>query len=417
MRKSTLTVFLILVLVITACNTSTFKNATDLMPDTKKDNITTIKQSNLNDPEVSRKNEIINFSLQIFRNNFDDKNILISPFSIISALGMVTNGATGKTLLQLEQAFDSDIQKLNEYLKAYKEYLPSSKKYEVNFANSIWFKDKDSLKVNEDFLQINKDYYDASVYKAPFDESTKDDINMWVSNMTNKIIESLLDEPPSPDTVMYLINALSFDAEWEDVYEKLQITKGEFFLENGERQDVDFMNSLENVYLENDVATGIMKPYKDNKYAFVALLPKVNISMSELLISLDAKEIMTLIENQKKETVLLKLPKFSVEYSENLNDSLKNLGITDGFDEQKADFSKLANSTDGNIFISRVIHKTKIDVYEKGTKAGAVTSVEMDATGAIIETKEVFLDRPFFYMIIDTKQNLPLFIGSLMNLE
>ena len=112
------------------------------------------------------------------------------------------------------------------------------------------------------------------------------------------------------------------------------------------------------------------------------------------------------------------MPKFSVEYSSLLNDSLKQMGIVDAFDEENADFTALGKSEVGNIYISRVIHKTKIDVDEKGTKAGAVTAVEMETKSIMLEEpKEVILNRPFFYMIIDTEQNLPLFMGSLMDVD
>ena len=107
-----------------------------------------------------------------------------------------------------------------------------------------------------------------------------------------------------------------------------------------------------------------------------------------------------------------------MEYDILLNDSLQRLGMVDAFNGKKANFTDLGKSVDGNIYISRVIHKTKIDVDEKGTKAGAVTAVEMVTESAMIEEpKEVILNRPFFYMIIDTEQNLPLFIGSLMNIK
>ncbi|HHU76298.1 MAG TPA: hypothetical protein GXZ24_05335 [Firmicutes bacterium] len=140
--------------------------------------------------------------------------------------------------------------------------------------------------------------------------------------------------------------------------------------------------------------------------------------MSDLLSFMNAKGVMDLIKNKKDEEVYAKVPKFSVEYGALLNESLQGLGILDAFSVERADFTKLGRSTKGNIFISRVIHKTKIDVDEKGTKAGAVTAVEMDATSAMLEEpKMVILDRPFFYMLIDTEQNLPLFMGSLMSMN
>ncbi len=139
--------------------------------------------------------------------------------------------------------------------------------------------------------------------------------------------------------------------------------------------------------------------------------------MTDLLRSLDAKVVMNLLENKKDEEVYAKIPKFSVEHNTLLNEPLQGLGILDAFDLDKANFTGLGKSIDGNIYVSRIIHKTKIDVDEKGTKAGAVTAVEKSDSAMEEEPKEVILDRPFFYMIVDTEQNLPLFMGSLMSVN
>lgn len=397
------------------CGTAISKNSSDLMKVINKSDNAPIVIDDINHQANNRREVITDFSLDLFRESFDDKNILMSPLSIVSALAMVTNGASNNTLTEIEKALGSDINSLNEYLYAYKSYLPTDKQYKVSLANSIWFKDKESLSVNIDFLQTNKDYYDASIYKAAFDNSTKDDINYWINDKTNGMIEKILEEAPSDNVVMYLINALSFDAEWQHIYQKEQISDGEFTLEDGSQKTIQFMHSAEHTYLENDDAFGFIKPYKDNKYAFVALLPKDNITMSQFLSKLDASTLEFLIKYQRSEKVIASLPKFKVEYNTLLNDSLQSLGIKDAFDGDNADFSKMAKSLDGNIFISRVLHKTIIEVDEKGTKAGAVTTVKMDTTSANIDPKVVNLNRPFFYMIIDTQQNLPIFMGSLMN--
>lgn len=173
---------------------------------------------------------------------FAGKNILISPLSIVSALGMVANGANGQTLSEMEQVLDAGIQGLNDYLKTYAAYLPSNEKYKVGLANSIWFKDDEGLTVNRDFLQTNKDYYDTGIYKVPFNESTKNAINNWVQEKTSGMLEKLLEEAPPEDAVMYLLNALSFDAEWENIYKDTQLCAGEFTSENGEKQTVEFMS-------------------------------------------------------------------------------------------------------------------------------------------------------------------------------
>ncbi len=420
MKKCILAVALLLTFLLSACAAPVSKSTLNLMDNIQKNDLAPIEISDPNRQQGSRKEEIIDFSLNLLREDYAGQNILISPLSIVSALGMTANGADGQTLAEMEQVLNADVQGLNDYLKSYTAYLPSSEKYKVGLANSIWFKDDESLTVNRDFLQTNKDYYDAGIYKTPFNESTKNAINNWVKDKTGGMIEKLLEEAPPADAVMYLINALSFDAEWENIYKDTQIRAGEFTLENGEKQTVEFMSSSEFTYLENDAITGFMKPYKDNKYAFVALLPGENISMADLLSALDAKDVMDLIKNRKDEEVYAKIPKFSAEYSTLLNNSLQKLGMSDAFDVEKADFTGLGKSADGNIFISRVIHKTKIDVDEKGTKAGAVTAVEMKDCGSapmIEEPKKIFLDRPFFYMLVDTEQNLPLFMGSLMNVN
>ncbi len=366
--------------------------------------------------------KITDVSLNLLRelNTDEDENTLISPLSIISALGMTTNGAGGQTLEELEEFLGMNIGSLNEFMYSYTRYLPSDEKYKVNLANSIWFKDEPTLEVKKEFLQTNKNYYDIDIYKSNFDESTKDDINNWVSKETDGQIEDILEEAPSEDTVMYLVNALSFDAEWDRIYKENEIREGEFISEDGDREEVDFMNSNEYGYIELDNAKGVIKPYADNKYSFVAVLPEEGHTVSELVKNLDGKTLNQAIKNKSDEKVITSIPKFEFEYDVKLNDSLKNLGVKDAFSGEKADFTNMAVSQEGNIFIDKVIHKTKIEVDEKGTKAGAATVVEMVKESALEESpdvKEVILNRPFMFMIIDNEFNIPIFAGIVNEID
>lgn len=416
MKKKGIIIIILVALLLAACGVS--KESNELTKDIEKQDVSSVEITAPSYKEISPKEGIIDFSLNIFRENYKDENILISPLSIISALGMAANGAENNTLAEMEEVFNADVSTLNNFLEAYIKYIPSDEKYKVNIANSIWIKDEKSLTVSEEFLKTNKTYYDAEVFRAAFDEGTKNEINDWVNKETDGMIDKLLDEVPEA-AVMYLINALSFDAEWEKIYEISQVNESEFNSMDGQSQTVDFMNSEESYYLENKNAVGFIKPYKDSKYAFVALLPNEGVDMDEFLDTLDGENLTKLLENKQEAPVLARIPKFSLEYSILLNESLKKIGMIDAFDTNKADFSALANSDLGNIVISRVIHKTKIEVDEKGTKAGAVTGVEMSVTSAIEqeEPKIVYLDRPFFYMIVDTEHNLPIFMGSLMSVE
>lgn len=362
---------------------------------------------------------ISDFALRLFKESMADgeTNSSIAPLSVLCALAMVANGADGNTRQELENTLGMSVEELNVYLKSYVDSLYQGEKYKLALANSIWFTDDPSFSVNQEFLQINADYHGADIYKAPFKKSTLNDINKWVKNETNGMIDKILDEIP-PESVMYLVNTLAFEAEWTEIYEKHQVRNGIFTTESGEEQNVKFMHSNEGSFLEDENATGFIKYYKERKYAFVALLPNEGVKVSDYLSSLDGESLNKMLSEPTNVTVYASIPKFESEYSIEMSDVLKNMGAVDAFDPQKADFSKLGSSSDGNIFINRVLHKTYISVAEKGTKAGAVTVIEMNCgSAAPMEEKYVHLDRPFVYMLIDTQTNIPFFIGSVMNLE
>jgi serpin B len=409
-----ITVLLVLLLTLTACSKNTNLTATNLMADVNRHDIAPIDIDSLKESSSDKTTEIADFSLNIFKKIYEGENTLISPLSIISALSMTANGAEKETLSQMEKVFGADVHSLNEYLYAYQSYLPTADQYKVSLANSIWFKDTESLTVEKEFLQTNKNYYNAEVYKAPFDDSTKDDINAWVSEKTDGQIKKLLEETPSQNAVMYLINALSFDAEWLTIYKETSVREGEFTAQDGDKKTLDFMHSTEYGYIELPNAIGFSKPYADDKYSFVALLPDEGLTVSEFVASIDGKTLMDAIKNQSNDQVYASMPKFAFEYSKELSEILESLGIKDAFDMDVANFSPLGQSSEGNIFISRVIHKTKIEVDEKGTKAGAVTAVVMEAGSAPpAEPKTVNLNRPFFFMIVDNELNMPIFMGVL----
>lgn len=348
-----------------------------------------------------------------------DGNILVSPLSVITALAMTANGARGETLEQMEELFGADVASLCSYLYNYNKNLPTDQKNKLHSANSIWVRDDRSFTVQPDFLQTNTEWFNADVYMAPFDSSTLKDINKWVSRNTDKMIPKILDEIPE-EAVMYLINALAFDTEWQSVYYDHQVREDVFTREDGTRQETEMMYSTEYTYLQDTQAQGFVKYYHDAKFAFAALLPHEGVSLAEYTASLTGERLHELLSNPEKTTVDTAIPKFDTEYSTLLNDVLENMGMTDAFDSDAADLSGLGTGPGENLFISRVIHKTYIAVNEIGTQAGAATVVEVSRKSAMIvdeEIKTVYLDRPFVYMIIDCEENLPIFIGTVTDLE
>ena len=360
---------------------------------------------------------IADFAVKLFQKNASsDENTLSSPLSVLCALAMTANGAEGETLAQMEEVFGLSVPELNKYLYTYLNTLPTGDKYKVSVANSVWFRDDKTLTVEEDFLQANADYFGASIYKAPFDANTLKDINAWVNKNTDGMIKDILDEIPAA-AIMYLINALSFDAEWERIYNISDVRDGSFTTEAGEKRSVEMMYASEYQYLDDGNATGFIKYYTDRKYAFAALLPKEDITVDNYIASLTGDGLMSTLQNAQNTEVNTAIPKFESEYSAEMSGILMSMGMTDAFNGDRADFTGLGKSAGGNIFINRVIHKTYIAVDEKGTKAGAATAVEMQKMSAPVKEPEtVYLDRPFVYMLLDCETNLPLFIGTVTDI-
>lgn len=385
--------------------------AKDLMEGITPNNVTAL------DDLSSQNADVTDFTIRLFKASEESgKNTLISPLSVLCALAMTANGAEEETLQQMEEVLGMTTEDLNLYLYSYMKNLPQGDKYKLSLANSIWFTEDERFTVNQDFLQTNADYYGADIYKAPFNEQTKKDINNWVKQNTDEMIPEILDRVPV-DAIMYLVNALAFEAEWSVIYKKDQVREGVFTKEDNTKQNVDFMYGSEGTYLEDENAAGFMKYYKGGKYAFVAMLPDEGVSVSDYIASLTGESVNALLTNPQHTTVYTAIPKFETEYSVEMSEILKDMGMPKAFDQNNAEFEGLGTSSAGNIFISRVLHKTFISVGEKGTKAGAATVVEM-ADGAAAEPqepKEIYLNRPFVYMLIDCENNIPFFIGTMMN--
>ena len=359
---------------------------------------------------------VADFAVRLFAASLEEgKNTLISPLSVMCALAMTANGARQETLAQMEEVLGMPLGELNTYLYTYMQQLPEEETYKLMLANSIWARDKEDFVIEQDFLQTNADYYGADIYKTAFDDAALKAINNWVKEHTDGMIPEILDDIPG-DALMYLVNALAFEAKWNDPYEAHQVRDGIFTTEDGEARKVQMMYSDENWYLEDEYATGLIKYYDDRAYAFVALMPVEGITVADYVSTLTGEHLSKLLSNPVGTIVDAAIPKFESEYSAEMSEILMSMGMIDAFDGEKADFSGLGSVANG-IAISRVLHKTFISVGEDGTKAGAATVVEMVECAAEYakDPKIVHLDRPFVYMLIDCENNLPFFVGTLMD--
>ena len=354
------------------------------------------------------------FSVKLLQTTCDrGENTLVSPMSVLSALTMTANGARGETLAQMEDTLGGSVEQLNGGLTG----LGQENDSPLYLANSIWFAEGGRITPDPDFLQVNADYYRAGVFEAPFDQTTITDINRWVKEHTHGMVEEILKEIPR-DAVMYLINALAFEAEWENPYENSDVWQQAFTNQEGKVQQVSMLHSEEQFYLRDDQTQGFMKYYQGGRYAFVALLPDKEISILDYVEGLDGQQLKELLEDPTSVPVAATMPKFESEMEVDLREVLKEMGMVLPFDGAQADFTDLGTSPEGNLFINQVFHKAYLEVQETGTRGGAATAVEINCEGAFQEPEEhmvVTLDRPFVYLVVDTSSMLPVFMGTVLS--
>ena len=338
---------------------------------------------------------------------YKNENIIVSPVSLNLALGMAANGATDEAKTALEKYLGKNVSEYNQYASLFMEKAKSDEM--ITLANGVWYKDGYCIKPN--FSNQITQYYDAELKRAPFDQSTIDQINQWASDHTKKMIPKVINEIPR-DSVAILANALLFEGKWTNAFKGEDTYKRTFTKINGTKEDVDMMSATENIYYENDYAVGFEKTYgNDARYSFIAVLPKKKGEFK--LSSLNLSEFLK--TKTTKYHVQIVMPKFSYSWDDELTNTLKNTNVKIIFDESKNPLGNLVESP-YPVYASDVFQACKITVDEEGTKAAAVTTLIVKTTSAIVNSnsKEVVLDRPFGYIIMDNKTNEVLFMGKVI---
>lgn len=379
------------------------------------------------DPEQNEPKEIIlnkkaaeiiesdqQFAFELFRevcSSSEVDNIMISPLSVSYALGMTYNGAAGTTLDAFQDVLHfGDLTEL-EVNESYKDLMHQlihlDQRVEFSIANSIWY--KLGYQVLDEFITTNQNYFDAAVNELDFsDPQSVEIINTWIEEKTNDKIKDMLDFIPS-DAVMYLINAIYFNAKWKYQFDKEHTYEGNFILENGLTHKSDFMKLTGGLnYTKNQDFTSVELPYGDSAFSMIVMLPSAENTVDDLVQKMDVTRWEAWFEPTSMEQVQVELPKFTYEFKDLLNQPLINLGLEVAF-SGAADFSRILPG--GGLYISRVIHQTFIDVQEEGTEAAAATIVELRETSAPA-TPLFKADRPFLYVIKENSTSAIIFMGK-----
>ena len=363
-----------------------------------------------------------NFSFDVFsriNTNEPNKNLFISPLSISTALSMTANGAVGETKNGIKQTLHQDNlsdQEINEAYKTLVEFVTElDPEVTMNLANSNWYKEE--YHIEETFKKILLEFYDAEVKATNFSNpGTKDLINSWIEDKTNGKIKDMIDQIPS-NVVMYLINAIYLKATWQYQFEKDKTDKMDFFLTDGSKVQTDMMFSdgVKANFYTNETLQYIELPYGNGQFVFSILLPKDPEKLDETINKLDADQFNSFIEGADTSTFKVYLPKFKIEYKITLNDILAAMGMEQSFGNG-ADFGDLfVENLD--LYISRVLHQSFLEVDEEGTEAAAATVVEIRELSIDPDAKPTVLNmnKPFAFFIREKHSKTILFSGKLIN--
>lgn len=347
-----------------------------------------------------------------------DSNVVVSPYSVSTALSMAYNGAGSKTKTEMQDVLgysglsDEAVNQQNSSL--YKSLMHVNPTSELTIANAMFAnKNFEFLKA---FMDSNQKYYGAKLETLDFaDLSTVNRINNWVKENTKSKIPSILDKV-APDAILYLVNAVYFKGVWLDEFKKEETQQTEFKLNNGTKKTVEMMNrSAKMSYFAGNNFQAVMLPYKDNRLQMCIFLPDKKSNITAFINSLTPESWSEWNQQFRKEEGHLGLPRFKVEYKTELSEVLKAAGMPCAFEDSCADFKKMIEQ---NAMISRVLHKTYLEVNEKGTEAAAATAIEMSVTSAPMNPKppfEMICDRPFVVAIRDEKTNAILFVGAIVD--
>lgn len=342
-----------------------------------------------------------------------DGNLFMSPASVSTLLAMVYAGADGETRKQMQQVLhlQADEDEVHAGFSELMKRLNGSADVKLNVANKLWA--QQDYQFLHSFLDLGKKYYDAATARLNFGESQQavDTINGWVEEKTQGKIKDLLTiDDVDGATTLVLTNAIYFKANWIYKFNPSLTRESEFTNAAGEKSNIPMMNqTAEFNYVEHSGTSVLEMPYAGDQYSLVVLLPDSSSSLSDLESGLSAGKLDELLGAMRKRKVDVRLPKFKFELRSELNDLLKELGMTDAF-STAADFSKMTGQRD--LFLAKVIHKAFIEVNEEGSEAAAASAATMKRSAAP-RNPQFIANRPFMYLIRDKESGAILFMGRM----
>jgi serpin B len=361
------------------------------------------------------------FALALYRQLAGNEgDLFYSPYSIYTALMMAYAGAAGETAAQMEQALAIELpgSDVHAALNALNLTLLNNSQFDgkpvfsFNVANQLW--GQKDFAFNEQFLNTLSANYNADLKTVDFSDSenARALINLWVAAQTNDKIKDLIPAGVLDAlTRLVLTNAVYFKAAWMNQFDPSKTALGSFTLADGSQVEVPMMHAQRSMQaFVNEGLEVVELPYEGGMYSMVLVMPAQG-SLAIFEASLDADRLDAVLGSLSTASVTLSMPKFKLESSFGLSETMKTLGMTDAFTPGIADFSGMEDTR--SLYISDLLHKAYVDVNEEGTEAAAATAVVVGMTSMPAENYTISFDHPFLFLIRDIQTNTILFMGRL----
>ncbi len=344
-----------------------------------------------------------------------NNNLFFSPFSIIDAFAMAYEGATGKTANEIKSTLflpAKDNQRLSGFQLLHNQINQKKSDCILSIANAYWVQHNFVLK--KKYLETIEKFYQSEAYNLDFKMNSQqavDRINNWAEEKTKGKIKKFLNYGDvDSGTRLVLTNAIYFKALWQIQFNKNLTEPADFRVKENKTIKVQMMHlqNAEFPYAETEDFQLLKIPYGCNNLSILIILPRT--LNEEMVRKIDYEKIMEIQKNLSKQKIDISIPKVKIEQTYDLINPLRNLGIKTAFDPFAADFSKITGSRD--LYISKAVQKSFIEINEEGTEAAAATGIVMNITAARPGVKKVFVaDHPFIFFIIEEESNLILFMG------
>jgi serpin B len=346
----------------------------------------------------------------------EPKNIMISPMSISLALAMVYNGTSGETRTQMEKMLHKSGLTPDDINQSYKDLVAAlssrDPKVELEISNAIFY--RNTFSVKNDFVTTNQNYYQAEVAGLDFTKTaeTLNKVNGWVSTKTKGKINEIIGQV-NPNDIMYILNAIYFNGEWQYGFDPKATTNIDFTKEDQSviQAPMMFIENQFKFYTHPSFQM-LGMPYGSGKYSMLVFLPNSGKTTNDVISLLNAENVEGWVQKSIEQTKRVYLPKFEFKFEDSLVNKLKVLGMTDAFDAAKANLTGISEAT--RLLISDVMHKSYIKVDERGTEAAAVTGITVGVT-AYLPDNIFAADHPFVFAIRENDTKAILFIGKVLD--